>query len=66
MKDLLIDDCCMLMDVADITGYAYENLFEMAMAVAEEDLEGKCPYTNIDIVHNAFNHIAEVAMEQDF
>ena len=61
MKDLLIDDCALLMDVADITGYDYEELFDIAMSHADKELDGKCPYKQIDIVHKAFTYVANEA-----
>lgn len=61
MKDLLVDDCAMLMDVADITGLSYEYLFDKAMSHADKELDGKCPYKQIDIVHKAFTYVANEA-----
>ena len=65
MKDLLVDDCALLMDVAEITGYDYEELFDIAMETANDDLEGKCPYEHINIVHQAFKQVADIALERD-
>ena len=59
MKDLLVDDFGMLIDVADETGYDEEELFNMAWERVDKYCENKDLYEEIDIVHKACMDVAE-------